>query len=127
MVKIKKRDIKIIWFFGITPLITEEDFKKLREQGPGTWGQAKKLNEFKILNIMNTLSKLDISCLIQDVLNIKAGRPIPSYQFAGGLSMKNLLEVAELLGVEIPKKISGQGLTNLIVEKIRAEQKQKEG
>jgi hypothetical protein len=124
MVRIKKRNLGIIWFFGIKPLITEEDFKKLREQGPGTWGQAKKLDEFEILNIISTLSKFDISCLIQDVLNIKAGRPIPSYQVVDGLSLKHLLEVAELLGVEIPKETKGRALTNLIIEKIRAERKQ---
>ena len=123
MVRLLKDELCTIWwggpkYGGVRSKITEEDHKKLRQQAPGTWGETEQINEHKILN-KGTLSKWDLSGLIQDVLNIKAGRPL-TYEFGEDLMVGHLRQIAELLEVEVPKKTNGRVLTNLILAKLRA-------
>ena len=116
MVRLLRNELGTIWFDGIKPKITQEDFKKLQQQAPGTWGRTEKIDEFRMLNT-STLWKYDFSILIQDVLNIKAKKPL-TYQFAEGLTVRHLFRVAEILEIEIPEKINGRQLTDLISKKL---------
>ncbi len=120
MVLLSRNELTTIWFDGIKKTATQDDLEWLQKNAPSRWGHTETvetIDEFAMLHT-TTLWKYHLSVLIQDVLSAKAKKSSPYRCLFKGLAVEHLSQIAKVLKIEIPKKINGRALTNLILKKL---------
>jgi hypothetical protein len=115
-VDILKKDLETIWNW-LKPGITAEDEKKLIERWPVIWGQRLKLGpeEWEERWARKTYQ---LGQRIIDVLNVKAGNKA-RFLWIWRLAKYDLIVLAKMLKLELPRKATNKKILTLILQKIK--------
>jgi len=101
----------------LEPQITAKDKRWLNREWPGLW-QRKSVG-----NATDEIRERDVTYLrlaIEGILDAKRGEKASYPRPVTTLAGEDLLQIAEMLKIEIPNKISGPELRDLIIGKIEA-------
>jgi hypothetical protein len=113
---ISKKDLEIIWNW-LKPRITAEDEKELAERWPVIWGQRLKLGpeEWEKRWARKTYQ---LGERIIDVLNVKTGNKA-RLTWTWRLVKSDLITLAEMLNLRLPRKATNKEILTLILQKIK--------
>jgi hypothetical protein len=117
MVYVKKEDLKVLWD-ALKPKITKDDLERLKQQEPAVWARQFFKISSDATDMLEPLTHLwevkfasrasDIVRRIKEVLAVKAKdrrdlEPWPLRKTS--LSKRDLLQIADIIGLKINRKV----------------------